>query len=124
MQGQRFAHTGAVIAVTHENERHPWPFGAHLAQQVEAVDTGQLAGSDDQVRLAGQGTERLRAVSAYLQAGVTAHAEQHLAEHVPYPRIAFDNQYAWWGGGCSAHHQLLLNTLTHSPSQLPKPVLR
>ncbi|MNP00538.1 hypothetical protein D3C76_923300 [compost metagenome] len=52
VQRQRLAHTGAVAAIAHQNERQPRALGAHLAQQVEAIDAGQLTRSDDQVGLA------------------------------------------------------------------------
>ncbi|MNN40483.1 hypothetical protein D3C81_1545600 [compost metagenome] len=114
MQGQCLAHTGTVAAVAHEDERQPRTFGAHLAQQVEAIDSGQFARGDDQVGFAGQRTQGLRAVGADLQPGITAHAQQHFAEHVAYPGVALDNQYAWWGGVCSVHRQLLNSPDTQS----------
>jgi hypothetical protein len=55
------AHAGAVVAVAHEDERQPlFTLLAHLAQQVEAIEPGEFAGSDDQVGLGCQRAQRLR----------------------------------------------------------------
>ncbi|MNP21598.1 hypothetical protein D3C76_1142220 [compost metagenome] len=110
---QGFAHAGAVAAITHENERQRrlTLLGAHIAQQIQAITARQFTRGNDQVRLARQRRQRLGAIGTDLHPCIATHAEQHLAEHLPYPRVAFGNQHTrccrWVG---SAHTRLSDNS--------------
>lgn len=71
---------------------------AYIAQQSQAIDSGQLAiGNHQVVRLLSQQLQGLLAIGTQVQPCVAAHVQQHLFEQVPRPGIGFGNQHARHG---------------------------
>ena len=100
-QRQSFAHAGAVVAAAHQNERQRRIALAlaHIAQNIQAIDAGQLPVNDHQVvRIFRQQVQRLLAIGAQVQPRVAAHIQQHLLEQVAGPGVGLGNQHSRCSG--------------------------